>query len=123
MHINKRNKWYYYNKVLIKKTQSILILISVALALFFLIKYHLRVLTIPTLQALGLAVTGFIALSYYGVTIGSVKINARNTGWLKPFVIGFVWATAVTYIPILWYEVEKNVYYNFTSLNLWFFLK
>jgi hypothetical protein len=123
LYISKRSKWYYDNRMLIKKTQSALILICIALTSFFLLKYYQRILIIPTFQAIGLAVTGFVALSYYGITIGSVKINARNTGWLKPFVIGFVWATAATYITILWYEVEQNVYYNFSSINLWFFIK
>jgi hypothetical protein len=123
MYINKRTKWYYDNRLLIKKTQSILILICIALVLFFLIKYYNRFFIITPLQALGLAVTGFVALSYYGITVGSVNINSRKTGWLKPFVIGFVWATAVTYIPILWYEIEQNTSYSFTSINIWFFIK
>ena len=123
MYINKRSKWYYNNRMLIKNTQCILIFICLAFGLYFLIRYYNRLLLITSLQAAALAAIGFVALSYYGITIGSVKINARKTGWLKPFVIGFVWATEVTFIPILWYQVEQGLSYNFSSINLWFFIK
>jgi len=30
----------------------------------------------------------------------------RNVGWLKPFVIGFVWSGVVTIFPILFWQVQ-----------------
>lgn len=122
--LNKRSKWYYDNRKFIKLTQVILIFICVAIGLLFLIKYHKRLLIITPLQLGGLAVTGFIAMAYYGISFGSTfTINTRSTGWFKPFAIGLVWSTAVTYVPLLWYQVEQNDPYSFSSINLWFFIK
>jgi hypothetical protein len=123
MYINKRSTWYHDNRILIKKTQYLLISVCIIIALYFLIKYYNRLIIITSPQLAALAITGFIALSYYGITIGSLRINSRKTGWLKPFVIGFVWATEVTFIPLVWYQVERDISYNFTSINGWFFIK
>lgn len=123
-HFNKRSKWYFENKALIKKMQRILTIICAALILFFLIEYYDNVLIVTPLQITGLVFTGVVAFAYYGISLGSsFKINTRSTGWLKPFAIGLVWATAVTYFPVLWYQVEQNVHYTFTQINLWFFIK
>jgi len=123
MYINKRSIWYYNNRILIKKTQYLLISVCIIIGLYFLIRYYNRLHIITSLQLAALTITGFIALSYYGITIGSFRINSRKTGWLKPFVIGFVWATEVTFIPLVWYQVERDTRYNFTSINAWFFFK
>lgn len=62
----------------------------------------------------------FTALAYYGIP---PHVNLRKTGWFKPFAIGFVWAIAVTYIPVIWWEVENNTAYIFNSFNAWFLIK
>jgi hypothetical protein len=123
MYINRRSVWYYNNRGLIKKNQYLLISLCTIIVLDFLIRYYNRFLIVTSLQLAALTVTSFIALSYYGITIGSLRINSRKTGLLKPFVIGFVWATEVTFIPLVWYQVERNTPYNFTSINGWFFIK
>lgn len=123
-HLNKRSKWYYENRTLVKKTQITLFVACAAIILFFLIKYYDEVLIVTPLQITGLVFTGIVAFAYYGISLGSsFKINTRSTGWFKPFAIGLVWATAVTYVPVLWYQVEQNVHYTFTRINLWFFVK
>ena len=122
--LNKRTKWYSENRAFIKAAQLMLILICIAISLFFLVKYYNRLLIISLMQVVGLVFTGFVAFAYYGISFGSsFKINTRNTGWFKPFAIGLVWATAVIYVPILWYQVEQNVHYTFTWMNLWYFIK
>jgi hypothetical protein len=120
---NPRTKWYAANRLFIKRSQYMLFFICVVITLFFLIKYHQQIFIITPLQIAGLVITAFIAFAYYGVSLGSFRINTRSTGWFKPFAIGLVWATAVTYVPILWYQVENNVHYNFAMDNLWFFMK
>ena len=70
------------------------------------------------------AAVGFIALAYYGISLGSsIKISTRKTGWFKPFAIGLVWATIVTYVPVLWYQGEQNIHYNFDRINFWLVTK
>lgn len=120
---NPRTKWYARNRLFIKRSQYLLFFICAAIAVFFLLKYYNRIFLITPLQFAGLAFSGFIAFAYYGVSIGPLKINTRRTGWFKPFAIGLVWATLVTYVPILWHQVENNTRYVFTIINLWFFIK
>ncbi|HRI22227.1 MAG TPA: hypothetical protein PLA68_14795, partial [Panacibacter sp.] len=107
--INNRNQWYKKNRKLIQKMQWILIPVCMVITLILCIKNYSSFQNITLLQLLPLAVTGLTAVSYYGVSIGgSAQINIRKTGWFKPFAIGLVWATAVTYVPVLWYQVERN---------------
>jgi hypothetical protein len=120
---NPRTKWYATNRLFIKRSQYLFFFICAAIAVFFLIKYYQQIFIITPLQIAGLVLTGFIAFAYYGVSLGSFKINTRRAGWFKPFAIGLVWATAVTYVPILWYQVEHNSLYLFAMNNLWFFMK
>jgi 4-hydroxybenzoate polyprenyltransferase len=122
--LNKRSKWYYDNRLLIKKTQAMHFILCSSISLYFFIHYFHRLHLITLLQIAGLASTGFIALAYYGISLGSsIRINTRSTGWLKPFVIGLVWATAVTYVPLLWHQVEQDVHYKFSHVDVWFFIK
>jgi len=120
---NPRTRWYATNRLFIKGSQYLFFSICTLIAVFFLIKYHNRIFIITPLQFAGLTFTAFIAFAYYGVSLGSFRINTRRTGWFKPFAIGLVWATEVTYIPILWYQVEYNTHYIFAMDNLWFFMK
>jgi len=123
-YINNRNKWYSSNKALIQKLQLILLIICLVLSFVLFIKNAPGLQNISLLQTLPVAFAGFIALSYYGFLLGlPAKINARKTGWLKPFAIGFVWAVAVTYIPVLWYQAEQNTHYIFSRINGWLFIK
>lgn len=123
-HLNKRSRWYYENRALIKKLQLLFIIVGAVLGIWLAVKYFDRLFIITPLQIAGLIFTGLIAFAYYGISLGSTfKINTRRTGWFKPFAIGLVWATAVTYVPVLWYQVEQNVQYSFSSINLWFFIK
>ncbi len=123
-YVNNRSRWYGENRRLIKFTRQLLIIFIAVLALHLLIKYHNQLLNITPSQYALLLIIGIIAFGYYGISLGSaLKINTRNTGWFKPIAIGLVWATVVTYVPVLWYQVENNVHYTFTKMNVWFFIK
>jgi hypothetical protein len=121
--LNKRTQWYSTNRRFIKISQFVLFGVCVIIGIYFLFKYYNSLFIITPFQFSGLVLTALIAFAYYGVSLGSIKINTRRTGWFKPFAIGLVWATAVTYVPILWYQVEQNRQYIFASDNLWFFVK
>lgn len=121
---NPRNNWYIRNHYSIKISQVILIIICAGLSVYLLVKNFKGLWNISLLQLAPLMLAGFIAIAYYGIPFGlHTKLNLRRTGWFKPFAIGFVWATAVTYAPILWHEVESNAVYHFSSFNIWFLVK
>ena len=121
---NPRNNWYIKNHPAIKTSQFILIVICAGLSVYLLLKNLKGLQDISPLQLLPLVLAAFTAIAYYGIPFGlHTKINLRRTGWFKPFAIGFVWATGVTYAPVLWHEAESNAAYHFSSFNTWFFIK
>jgi len=121
---NPRNNWYIRNHKLIKQSQRAYTIICIALAVYLFFKNINGIKNITLLQLVLPLVTAFVASAYYGISFGlPAKVNLRRTGWFKPFVIGFVWATMVTYIPLLWYQAEHDTHYQFSSINAWFFVK
>ncbi|MBK8340309.1 MAG: hypothetical protein IPK99_10130 [Flavobacteriales bacterium] len=58
-------------------------------------------------------------LAYYG----SGAVGLRRVGWLKPFVIAFVWAGVVTIYPVFFHQIERGEAYAFISIGLLLFLK
>ncbi|QEC69534.1 hypothetical protein FRZ67_20335 [Panacibacter ginsenosidivorans] len=121
---NKRSKWYAANYFLVRRTQLLWLVCCAALAVYLLIYHFHGLQNIGVTQMLLPAVSGFAALAYYGIPVGiQSTFNLRKTGWFKPFAIGFVWATAVTYMPVLWHEVEQDTIYYFSAFNAWFLIK
>ena len=65
-----------------------------------------------------------VAALYYGSLIPGIATNSlRNQGWLKPFVIGFVWAGAVTIYPALFYSIEEGIPYIPGLVSILLFVK
>lgn len=122
--INIRSRWYAGNAGLVKFSQAALLVVSLCCVAVLLVQDGNKLYLLTPMQVAAAALCGYIAVAYYGIPIGDgLSINVRNTGWFKPFAIGLVWATLVTYIPVLWYQVETGTPYRFSMLNLWFFLK
>ncbi len=118
---NERTQWYAVNRKWILRLQFTYIFLCALAGGYLLIKYFQNLHFITFLQLIPVAIVGIIALLYYGIPLGkNIRINVRDTGWIKPFIIGLVWATAVSYIPILWYEVSHGIRYEFSWFNLWF---
>lgn len=119
---NKRTEWYVKNRRLVKTTQWLYLLACSAMGIYLLTRYKEQIFIITAGQLLVLVITGLVSLSYYGVGLPDF-LNIRNSGWFKPFAIGLIWATVVTYVPILWAQVEQNTSYQFSAENVWFFIK
>ncbi|MEP7318121.1 MAG: hypothetical protein ABI921_05260 [Panacibacter sp.] len=123
-YINNRNQWYSTNKKIIRQSVTLLLLTCVATGAYVLIHYYKLLRNITLVQLLPLVATGIIAMAYYGISFGEkLQISTRRTGWFKPFAIGLVWASVVTYMPVLWHQVERNEHYAFSPINLWLFIK
>jgi hypothetical protein len=121
---NKRSKWYATNFFLVRRTQIFWLIGCTALSIYLLIKHFHGLQNISVTQMLLPALSGFAALAYYGIPLGiQSTFNLRKTGWFKPFAIGFVWATVVTYMPVLWYEFEQDTVLHFSAFNAWFLIK
>lgn len=65
-----------------------------------------------------------LAFFYYGIEIKSFgHFDLRKVGWLKPLLIGFSWAGAVTYFPFIVDKIESGVIYPTENHLLILFLK
>jgi 4-hydroxybenzoate polyprenyltransferase len=65
-----------------------------------------------------------MAALYYGINLPILATkNLRQLGWLKPFVIGFVWAAMVTAYPIIYNNIIHNTTYYINLLSTLFFIK
>jgi hypothetical protein len=61
---------------------------------------------------------------YYGLPYKDLELyNLRSTGWLKPFLIGFVWAGCITIYPLIFYQLESGHEYVLSYLGVLLFIK
>lgn len=121
---NRRTNWYHRNDRLLNITQIILLVIALysAFDLAFIRLSHIFSLTL--FEWVMLLTVPFVALFYYGNEFFPFfKINLRKTGWMKPFVIGFVWAGVVTIYPPLFRQWQLDLHYSFDIMALWLFIK
>jgi hypothetical protein len=63
------------------------------------------------------------AIFYYGLNTRLARYSLRSIGWLKPFVIAFIWAGLVTVYPVLFQEIIKPVHYALNPIAVFLFVK
>jgi len=121
---NERSDWYSANKSNIKTARfyvGSIFLASTAVLMQLFFRYLVAV-SIGTWLALFSIPT--VAILYYGIGNSSKnKVNLRNTGWLKPFIIGFVWAGVVTIYPIFIGKLFKRLPLDITIFQGLLFVK
>lgn len=120
---NKRSVWYAVNKTTITRSQSFHTLLFTA-AFIYWIRYYWPDLAQLNLMRFGLIfLFPVVAALYYGSMEPSGATHSlRNKGWLKPFVIGFVWAGAVTVYPLLFSSIENDRLYVPDYVNILLFI-
>jgi len=121
---NIRAVWYMQHRKYILLSQLFLSIISI-IAVFFLIYPILpHILQMPWYQWTLIILFPLSALLYYGVLLPHYHLlNLRNTGWLKPFVIGFVWSGVVSIYPVMFYCINRNIPYILSAFGLVLFIK
>ena len=115
---NDRAVWFQQNKQALQQTQWLLIACSLIAA-----SIYLQYLIIPDIPTILVAASfPFIAVLYYSVFFPKlIPIHIRHTGWLKPFLIGYVWAGIVTSFPLILNQpTQTNI---FTALHGFLFFK
>jgi 4-hydroxybenzoate polyprenyltransferase len=121
---NPRSAWYVQHHVLVQYTQWGLLFICVLLGCVMLLKDYENLLHMPVQYWLIIVAMGLSAILYYGLLPRSFfKLNLRNTGWVKAFVIGFVWACSVGLLPIIVLQMEHGYYYVDPILVIPLFVK
>lgn len=121
---NPRNQWYFTHKKFINWSQGILFAICMALAINLFYQNFNNILKLPANYWIAILIIVTAGGFYYGLLPKSfLKFNLRNTGWLKAFVIGFVWACCANVLPLIMLKIETGIGYHDSVLWTWLFIK
>jgi 4-hydroxybenzoate polyprenyltransferase len=121
---NPRIIWYRKHAAFIKYSQFTLLIIASALGLGMLYQHAKGIQELPLSYWLVFIFILLAGLSYYGLIPGKfLKLNLRQTGLLKAFVIGFVWACWVNLAPVIALRAEKQIVVTDMGLLLFLFIK
>jgi 4-hydroxybenzoate polyprenyltransferase len=121
---NKRAVWYLHHKKAMQWSQIILTIVFVICAAKLLQKLLPHLPNISTTEWIIILAVPTIAAFYYGINLPMLATkNLRQLGWLKPFVIGFVWAAMVTVYPVIYNHIIHNTTYHITLLSILLFIK
>jgi 4-hydroxybenzoate polyprenyltransferase len=121
---NPRSVWYVEHSTFIKYNQRFLLIVCIVLSILLFAEVHNNIPQLPFEYWLIIMVMLLSAILYYGLLPRSFfKLNLRNTGWLKAFVIGFVWSCCVSLLPIIVLQLERGYYYVNIILAFWLFIK
>jgi len=109
---NIRLQWYAQHRKFIVASQIFFTAVAAVCIISFALKNWEAISKTTTLEWILFFSFPSVAAWYYGINSKRFrKYNLRQIGWLKPFVIGFVWAGTVTVYPVLFYTLEHNMHY------------
>lgn len=121
---NLRNKWYCNHSKFVKYSQITLTIICALFAINLLYQNFSNILNLPIIYWLAIIAIISAGALYYGLLPKSfLNFNLRNTGWLKAFVIGFVWACCANVLPLIMLKIETGIGYHDSVLWTWLFIK
>jgi 4-hydroxybenzoate polyprenyltransferase len=120
---NPRTAWYIANHRRVVKTQIILTLLLIILIAAVLLKHFHEIENMSNPQWFLLLIFPISGAMYYGANVMSARHNLRRIGWLKPFLIGFVWAGLTTIYPLEYHDVLQATHHQTTLLEILLFLK
>lgn len=121
---NPRSQWYWENRKAVANSQVFFTIIAIIYVSLLLYQHHAFVLELPEYHFLLLLLFPAVSILYYGINhprLATLKL--RNIGWIKPFIIGFVWAGFVNIYPIIFYNIENEVTYISGTINEFLFVK
>lgn len=121
---NPRTQWYIEHQKLVNWSQ---LMLSVACLLTFSYLFFTNfyaILHLPVEYWITVFMLLLVALLYYGMLPSYFfNLNLRNTGWLKPFIIGFVWACTASILPLIVLKIETGINVTESVLWIWLFIK
>lgn len=109
---NPRSAWYYEKRVFVFRSQIALTVIALVYPAYLIVGHTDFIWSVPLSTWVLLLIFPVVAALYYGINHRLfAHYKLRNIGWLKPFIIGFVWAGLVTVYPFIFYHIEKQMLY------------
>lgn len=123
-YINPRMQWYKNHSRHIVWSQRILFFTWLMLAAYLFFKNFNSILHLSISSWITIFIILISAVLYYGLLPKSFyTINLRKTGWLKAFIIGFVWASCANILSFIAIKVEKGANTADIILLVWLFIK
>jgi hypothetical protein len=119
-----RAAWYIKHRKFLLWSQGTLIALSLVIFLYLFFTNFYSIFHLPVLY--WIIVFGILGVSilYYGLLPAYFfNLNLRNTGWLKPFIIGFMWACTANVLPLIVLKIERGYDFPAEILWLWLFVK
>lgn len=121
---NPRTEWYRKHKYFVVWSQRFLFSVCILLTAYLLCGHITAVTHLSFQYWFAIFIMLLSAFLYYGLLPRSFyKINLRNTGWLKAFTIGFVWACCANLLSLIFLKIEKGDYAIDPVFLLWLFIK
>jgi len=121
---NPRTLWYSKHRRFVNSNLRFSLGISIILGIYLAASHFNALVHLPVFYWLALLVVALAAVLYYGLVPKSFyRLNVRNTGLLKSFVIGFVWASCVNIFPLIWLRIAFHISVMDYLLVGWLFLK
>ena len=121
---NPRTQWYIKHQTFLKRSQLLLTSIATIIFLYLFITNWSGILQLPYYYWLIVLVMLTAATLYYGLLPAYFfNLNLRNTGWLKPFIIGFIWACTANIIPLVVLRISSGTDIIVSSFWVWLFVK
>jgi len=102
---NERSAWYVKNKKSVFNSQVLLSVLSIVFGMLLLPNIVDGIKKLNLQSIVIILIFPAVGLLYYGL---SNKLSLRNTHWLKPFVVGFVWSGVVTWFPLFYSQLQTN---------------
>ncbi len=115
-----RTNWYRENHRFVRFSQLTLLIISAFAVVWSIIQFK----DVPRLkgwQWLVLVSLPLVALLYYGFRKHAPGL--RRIGWLKPLLIGYVWAGTVNVFPVSYLLAEEKSNVIADGFMQWLFIK
>jgi 4-hydroxybenzoate polyprenyltransferase len=106
---NERTLWYKKHEATLLPFQNIILFFLIADIAFFVWEYKEAFAAMNSMQYGQILLFPVIALTYTFNLLPFPEIRKlRRIGWLKPFVIGFVWSGLVSVYPVIFYQLQTN---------------
>jgi hypothetical protein len=120
---NPRTNWYTRHYDFMRWNQIVITGILIIAFALFISFYWNEILRMSLFNWIIVFLFPMAAAAYYGISVLSKKYNIRKIGWLKPFVIGFIWAGVVTDYPVLFYNIINGQDYTVNEFAVLLFTK
>lgn len=121
---NARTDWYRSHHRFVRRSRIVFVFLSAFAAAALLVQDYAKIRSLPLTYWVALLLVPLAALLYYGLLPATLpKINLRNTGWMKAFVIGFVWAGCVNLFPVAMVKIHDGITIREPTFLLWLFIK